>query len=223
MKRCLYILALFILTIGLFSCNNDDSEELQLTVASVEIFALTESTLEEPQKVETRIYIPPRYYVKTDKNMEWESLTNISGFIHEEGYEYVILIRKEKYPNDIFLEESEVSSSELEHYKITFLSEISKTKKDSENIPSQRGRFKVASKITGDENFPYYVYGWSKEFNKYTWLKCPPIEGFAHEIGYEYYIEVNCKYNGVNAFPKYSYTYVNTYGKEQKDSENLPE
>ncbi len=224
MKKLSSILILLLLSLCLFiSCSDDDEkdvEEVKLTVASVKLFEeATETLTGVPNNIKTKVYIPPRYLVKLKGGSEWIGLIDIANFEHQEGYEYLIRAKKEKIEGNIAQTLPSVTTSDLYGYQFTFLEEISKTKKDSENIPIQQGMFRLASRKTGDADYPYYVYEWKNE----GWLKSPKIEGFTHEDGYEYHINISAKYLGASATPKYSYTLISELNKEKKDSEGLPE
>lgn len=201
MKKILYAIAL-LLTVGLFiSCgdDNEDPIEYTMTVASVERIMFI-ADHHDP------------YYVKYEGENTWKNHSYIQNFTHTEGYEYVIRVRRD-YDKS---KEGMIGGSP---YSYHLLEEISKTKKDSENIPSQSGWINIASKGTGDPNLPYY------KLSIYTgdWEKIAPIEGFEYEEGYEYALEVSCKYNGVSAPQKYTYTYLKTHRKEKIDTVGLPE
>lgn len=201
MKNLSKITLLLLLSAFIFcTCSNDDKREIEeftLTVASV-----------QPLMFNFDHYNP--YYVKYEGKNEWKTFPYIKNFTYNRGYEYVIRVRKERV---IF--EDIIGGSP---YEITLLQEISKLEKTSENIPIQKGWLKVASKKTGDEHYPYYV----SAPRTGNWIKFYPIEGFEHEEGYEYLIDIDCKYNsGTNIYP-YSFIYTSTERKEKRDSAGLP-
>lgn len=201
MKTIRFLLfAVVVLTISTIFCacdngdDNENSKEYTIIVASIQTIMFNSDH-----------HYP--YFVKYEGTNEWVHHSRISGFSYTEGYEYVIRVRR-----DYDKSEEEVLGGSP--YSFILLEEISKTQKDSENIPLQNGWINIHSNGTGDPDFPYYV------FESYTgsWKKFPPIEGFEFEEGYKYAIGVSCKYNGVNAPQKYSYTYIETYRKEKVDS-----
>lgn len=218
MKKGLQLLVLFFLIGGLFyACSDDedqdDVKEYTLTVASVK-------PLEFP--LEYCEGEGPSFLVKYESEDTWKNYQSIQGFTHEEGYEYVIRVRDER--NEEFWKIINGGGVVCGGFRpdriVTLLEVISKEAKDSKDIPVFNKSICIASKKTNDEDFPYYYWGlcWQGK-----WSKFAPIEGFDYEEGYEYRIEIDCKYNGMEASPKYSYTYVKTSSKEQKESERLPE
>ena len=224
MKKVFYISALFILAVVfLLSCDDnkdENSDEFLLTVASVKVFNSIEEILpdildasEIDSKSTSMVDMSPHYYVqyiyhvKPEGQGEWEMFPYlIVGFDYEEGYEYILRVRKE--PNELLVP------------KVTLLEEVSKVKKDSEDI-SRPWWFTIASKKTGDEDYPYYIE--IANNTSTSWTKFPIIEGLQYEEGYEYYIKADCVYNGADAPQKYSFIYKETIKKEKKDSTGLPE
>ncbi len=108
---------LFVLTLGLFiSCSDDEkTTEYVVTIASVKIDA---QFIEEPMP----------YYVKYEGDKDWKMHWDIQGFEHTEGSEYLIEIERVPRKGDV-----PPGYSEYDYY---FIREISKTKKDSENLPN---------------------------------------------------------------------------------------
>ncbi len=208
MKKTLYILA--ILAVSIFTaCSDDDKKSIEYTM-----------TVASAQRV---MFIADHfspYYVKHQGQNEWKEHAYIKDFSHQEGYEYVIRVRRDY---DKSMEGMDGGSV----YSYHFLEEISKTPKDSENIPIQTGWIDIASKGTGDTNYPFYM----RDLYTGNWKKIAPIEGFeykegskdGYEEGYEYKLEISCKYNGAEAPHKYSFKYIKTHSKEKFDSVGLPE
>lgn len=217
MKRILCISVLFVLTLGLFyACSDDekkDAKEYTLTVASVKPLVVFSEYCEAGY---------PSYYVKYEGEDDWKTYQSIRDFTHEEGYEYVIRVRDEidQHYWDIINGGGVVCGGYQTGRIVKLLEIISKESKESQNIPVESKAVKIASKGTKDQEYPYFYYGacWIGE-----WQKFPQIENFEYEEGYEYFIEIACKYNGSNANPKYTYTYIKTHEKEKKDSDRLPE
>lgn len=216
---------LFALTLGLFyACSDDekkDAEVFEVTIASVKCFSSILEPLRQVDGVSTRLSPVPMnefFYAKKEGKSEWEHLLypEIKGLNYKEGFEYVLRVRKNK---TIFAEGTGDYNDSHPFYKLVLLEEISKVEKESENIPMERGNIVIASQISENESTPYYA---STMSNGTYWVQCPEIEGFVYEEGYEYLIEVDCKYNGVDANPKYTYIYVSTIEKKKKDSEGLP-
>jgi len=68
--------------------------------------------------------------IKQGDQQDWEYFyNNIEGFNYEPGYEYVIEIRKETIENP---------AADQSSIRYVFLNEISRTKKESENLPHQK-------------------------------------------------------------------------------------
>lgn len=207
------------LAVILLSCGDDDSDgakEYTLTVASTKHFVQIEDYLAAATNVKSNLTpaTTPLYYVKKDGEQEWSKLHYpIVGFTHQEGYEYVIRVKMETIPYATADDACFVMPS------ATFLEEISKEKKDSERLPAEEGLFTVASEKTGDDALPYYVY----HHITAKWVKCPPIEGFVHEQGNEYILEVRYKYNGAEAPQRYSFTKKKIIKQEERDSQGLPQ
>jgi len=201
MRKLFGVFIVFALIGGVFSGCSDDNDEdtkiYQLTVASVQRIMFISD------------HFSP-YLVKYDGKGAWESFPYITDFQHEEGYEYVILVEQKRVRSDDWIGGSP--------YEITLINQISKTKKDSQNLPLQRGNFIIASKKTGDEALPYYVL--SNRTGR--WEKFPSIKDFQHEEGYEYELTLDCEYRGLEASPKYSYTCIKI-SREKRDSQGLPE
>lgn len=143
------------------------------------------------------------------KWMEWQ---NIIGFNYEEDYEYVIRVRKERVIFD------EVDGPPI--YQYTYLEEISKIKKDSENIPNQTAIFRIASKRTNDNHYPFWAQ--LTTYPNEPWIQIPALDGFEYEEDYECFVFLNCKFNGTATKDKYTYTYKSTHTKVKKDTEGLP-
>lgn len=204
MKKTLHISILIMLISFLFSsCKDEDNgneHTYKITVASVKpILNLADILDSNSNKATTG------YFLKNLEGGEWlENEDIIRGFNHEEGYEYILELKT-------------IVILECISYEYELVKEISKIQKDSENIPLQKESITIASIETGDETNPYYILMDSK------WIKFPTIEGFdlIYEEGYEYEVTIDCKYNGVNATPKYSFIYAETTKKEKKDSEGL--
>lgn len=186
-------------SISFLSCDDNDNDEqvFQVTVASVKLFNSIDETLpvannktiNNSKDILADFF--PSFYVKYENKENWEILNapGISGFNHEEGYEYVLRIK------------SKPTGYACPEIGVSLVEEISKVQKDSENLPMQVAFITVASQKTGDESNPYYIAKGN------TWIKFPAIEGFesVYEGGYQYEVTISCKYNGVKANPKYSY------------------
>jgi hypothetical protein len=68
--------------------------------------------------------------VKKADATEWQYFYSpIEGFIHEDGYEYVLEIREEKQKNP---------PADASSIKYTLVKTVSKTKKISENLPAEQ-------------------------------------------------------------------------------------
>lgn len=179
------------------SSDNDYNKELILTVASK---ALLNTGYESSHA----------YYVKPKGVVDWMPFESISGFDYEEGYEYIIRVSQEKW------HDGEVQDAGI--YKYAFLRLISKTKKNSENIPAQRFFLSIASKNVTDSEVsghPYYA-----KMTGDNWTTFPEIEGFDYTPGYEYVLLIDRKFND-NSTEYYSY--VETYEQMLKESEGLPD
>lgn len=201
-KNLLLLIALMCTMAGFVSCSDDDNaKEFILTVAS-----------EQPMFTGNEIYAP--YYAKYQGSDEWTSFDYIVGLSYEEGYEYVIRVRRDKWNN------GDIQDAGM--YRYTLLDLISKTKKVSENIPAQRLFITIASKkVTDNVALPSNMY-YAKVTGADKWTVFPEIEGFNFEEGYEYILLIDRKFNGSNSQPKFTYVYVETNNKIQKDSEGLP-
>lgn len=210
MKKTLHI-SILIMLIGFFfsSCKDDDDKNeriYQVKVASVKPFFHLSEVLEynTSSSIQKSQYVPT-YFVKYLNNNKWDYGRDIEGFTYEEGFEYTLEVKS------IDIDPS------LGISRIVLIKEISKVQKDSENIPLQKKKIIVASRKAEDTLYPYYI------LNNDKWVKFPTIEGFdsIYEEGFEYELEINCKYNGANATPKYSFIYAETVQKEKKNSEGL--
>lgn len=150
-------------------------------------------------------------YAKEKGSTRFVSWDNIEGFAHEAGYEYVLKVWQEQWHN------GEIMDAGIYRYKLADV--ISKTKKDSEDIPQDIMYRLIASQKTNDPTQPYYARRDTWE----DWAPFPDIEGFDYEEGHEYSLLIFRKFNGSNATPKYTYYYNQAFSKEQKDSEDLPQ
>lgn len=78
---------------------------------------------------------------KGDINGDWEFFySSIDGFIYEPGYEYVLEVKEEKQEN---------VPADASSIKYTLVKEVSKTKKESENLPSSMVRKKTVYQCVG--------------------------------------------------------------------------
>lgn len=114
--RIIVLLSVYIFILGLSSCNNENSEnkEMILTVAS-----------EKPIPNGMENFRP--LYAKAQGVERWSSWEGIEGFTHEDGYEYVLKVWREKWHN------GEVMDASMYRYKL--LRVISKMKRDSRDLP----------------------------------------------------------------------------------------
>lgn len=193
---------LFVLVFGLFtSCSDDDDKktiEYTINIASVKrVLCYDPLTDTSP------------YFAKEEKAKGWERHHSIHNFDYEEGYEYLIRVRRE-------YDKSMEGMMDASPYKYYLVEQISKTKKDSENIIDY-GYIYIDSKGTGDPKLPYYM----KRYWGEDWEKVEPIAGFDYKEGYQYTLAVEAKYNGATASPRYTYKCIAIVGDPKKESEGL--
>lgn len=95
----------------LSSCSSNDDERVTITVASEKRIAMGSTLMDA-------------LLVKENNETNWSILhSSIEGFNHEEGYEYVLEVETKRLAGKLT--------------KYTLLREISKTQKESENMPSK--------------------------------------------------------------------------------------
>ncbi len=186
---------LFIITCltvwGMTACSDENSEdihnkEMVITVAS-------EKAIHDGTE-----WVAP-YFIKENGKGEWRRLEGIQEFTHEDGYEYVLRIWREKW------HDGEIQDVSIYRYKL--LEVLSKVKKDSEDMPLQGMFLLIAPYKSTDPAFPYYA----RVTGNPEWTPFPEIEGFDYEEGQKYAIYVGRKFNGSNADPKYTYIWIDNY------------
>jgi len=198
-KFTIFLLVSFVCA-GFVSCSDDDDE--------TKVFDVTISSV---QKVYDGDFVFSPYFGKQEGDNTWKPFDYIYGFEHEEGYEYVLKVKQEKHPNR--------DMADAPMYKYTLLEVLSKVKKESENIPMQGIHMTIASKRPQGTDFPsYYV-----RYRGGKWIVFEQeIKGLEYEEGSEYSIYAGLTFLGHDATPKYSYSLINTFKKEEKESEGLP-
>lgn len=115
MKRIYSIFLIIVLF--LFSCSKDENVIETIIVASRKVMDI------EPSGASEREY----FLIKTNKSDKWEYLSpNIQGFNYEEGYEYMLKVRI-----------TTINNPQQDQYPKSYalIEIISKTKKQSENLP----------------------------------------------------------------------------------------
>ncbi|MBB4036900.1 hypothetical protein GGR21_002814 [Dysgonomonas hofstadii] len=198
MKRLFFLLFLVpFICGGLVSCSDDDTKVFDVTISSV-------------KKVYDGSYVFSPYFAKQEGDNTWKPFGYIEGFEHEEGYEYMLKVRQEK------VHDGEIADAPT--HKQILLEVLSKTKKESENIPIQGAHALIASKRPQNTATPSYYIKIMKDWEVYE----GEIEGFEYEEGYEYRVYLGLTFMGHEADPKYSYSIIDSFKKEQKDSEGLP-
>jgi len=179
---------------GLVSCSDDDDnkkKEFIITISSV-------------KRVYNGLYDFCPYFAKYDGNDYWTEFLDIEEFEHEEGYEYVLRVKWEIINN--------------KENKYILLETISKTKKQSEDIPDQIISFLIASKRPPGSEASYYI----KDGSEWT-IFDNQITGFNYEEGYEYSISVRLRFREHEEnTSKYRYILNSYLGQEKKLSEGLP-
>lgn len=162
--------------------------------------------------------------VKEDNASEWSYFySNIEGFYYEPGYEYVLEVKKET--------KEEPTPSDISNIKYTLVKEISKIKKDSENMPIDISKEDIATMVIASEKrlamgaAPMEVL-LVKENGAEEWsFFYSNIEGFDYESGYEYEIEVK-KETIEEPVPadvsSIKYILTKEISKTKKNSENMP-
>lgn len=104
---------LFVLGMVITSCSTN-KDIVKMTIASAQADCVGVG----PQKC---------YLIKINDQQNWEFYySGIEGFSYEPGNEYVIEVRKEEIPNP---------AADQASFKYVFVKEISKIKKESENMP----------------------------------------------------------------------------------------
>lgn len=190
-KLLLYPFAFTFLTLAMMACDNDDdkdhhNKEMILTVAS-ETFLFDGNEGFTP------------YWAKVEGESEWQNFDGIKDFTHEEGYECVLKIWREKW------HDGEIMDAGIYRYKL--LQILSKEKKDTENFPPQELSIYISKEKTNDPQLPYYAsFTGSRDLAPF-----PPIEGFTHEDGKSYILRVSRNFNGSHAPSKFTYSYIETY------------
>lgn len=113
MKKIISLL--FVVVCVITSCNTSKNQNETIVVASQQADCVGVG----PQKC---------FLIKEGDSKDWTFwYSGIEGFNYEPGYEYVIEIRKDTVANP---------PMDASTIKYTFLKEVSKTKKESEDMPS---------------------------------------------------------------------------------------
>ena len=184
---------------GFVSCSDDDDD--------MKIFDVTVASVERVYSGSDFSFNP--YFAKKKDDKSWGTI-DIQGFEHEEGYEYVLKIKQERHPcRDM---------ADAPMYIYTLLETLSKTKKESENIPMQVVQACIASKRPLGAANPSYYVRIRGEWDVYE----GEIEGLEYEEGYEYQVFLGLTFLGHDAVPKYDYSLIHLFEKKQKESEGLP-
>ncbi|NDV80675.1 DUF4377 domain-containing protein [Bacteroides sp. 51] len=195
-----YLFLITSLLMGLSACDDNDerhNKEMVVTIAS-------------EKKIFDGDFLFSPYWAKEAGDDKWSAIDAIGGFEHEDGYECVLRIWREKW------HDGEVADASIYRYKL--LETLSKVKKDSENIPSQHLFIQIASRKTGDPDMPYYA-----RLGGENWKPFPNIEGFVHEVGHEYRLIISRNFQGSDAPAKFTYSYVSTSEDKEIDTSGLPQ
>ena len=115
---------LFLCTLNLTSCNNEDEEGTQITDYKEYLLTVASQQIPGVGWSDGFNYLTDVYAVKKEQSAEWESLSSIKGFEFEEGYEYEIRISETSYLDH------RMSQPAWTEYQL--LEILSKEKKDSE-------------------------------------------------------------------------------------------
>jgi len=186
---------------GFVSCSDDDDDDER-------VFNVIISSV---QKVYNTDFGFSPYFGKQAEDDAWKPFDNIEGFEHEEGYEYILKLKQAKHPDR--------DMADAPVYKYTLLEVLSKVKKESENIPIQGIHMIIASERPKNTASPsYYVSYMGGDWK----ILEQEIEDFEYEEGYEYSIYAGLTFLGHYTTPKYSYSVIETYSKEKKESIALP-
>ena len=205
MKKLILPLILLSLICGITSCEKDlfDRNRLTLTVASV-------GRMISPYQIASSLY-----FVKAHPQDEWVSFDGIEGFDYEEGYEYVIRVKREKWHN------GEIMDAGM--YRYILLKVISKTKKNSKGPFEEVFYIEVASRKNDNpetmvEN-PYYA----RLSPLLDWDIFPSIIDLDYEEGHEYSLLVMRRVETAQSLLKVTYIHKETFKKEAKESQGLPD
>ena len=87
-KKLWGILMLFLCTLNLTGCNNEDEEGRQITDYKEYLLTVASQQIPGVGWSDGFNYLTDVYAVKKEQSAEWESLSSIKGFEYEEGYEY---------------------------------------------------------------------------------------------------------------------------------------
>lgn len=145
-KKLWGILILFLCTLNLTSCNNEDEEGTQITDYKEYLLTVASQQIPGVGWSDGFNYLTDVYAVKKEQSAEWESLSSIKGFEFEEGYEYEIRISETSYLDH------RMSQPAWTEYQL--LEILSKEKKDSEDLP---GNF-IPAWYYKDKFIPEYSY-----------------------------------------------------------------
>lgn len=145
-KKLWGILMLFLCTLNLTGCNNEDEEDRQITDYKEYLLTVASQQIPGVGWSDGFNYLTDVYAVKKEQSAEWESLSFIEGFEFEEGYEYEIRISETSYLDH------RMSQPAWTEYQL--LEILSKEKKDSEDLP---GNF-IPAWYYKDKFIPEYSY-----------------------------------------------------------------
>lgn len=126
-KKLLGILLLFLGTLSLISCGEDDKEGKK--VIGYKEYILTVASAKVPGVVIScgNTNLMDVYAVMKEQSTKWEPLGSIGGFEYEPGYEYRIRIGETSYLDD--------RMGEPAWTEYNLLEVISKEEKASEHLP----------------------------------------------------------------------------------------